>query len=142
MNSPYDNYKQQSVMTMTQGEMLVKLYDEVIKQMSGACRSIGEKDYPQTNEALKKVQLILGYLDSTLDRRYGVSAGLSSLYDFFIRQTVTANVKKDAALLEEIIPLITELRDTFVQAEKLARMSQTTSRATYNLGGAVMSAVG
>ena len=34
--NPYQQYQRQSVMTMTQGEMLTKLYDEVIKQMSGA----------------------------------------------------------------------------------------------------------
>ena len=28
--NPYQKYQQQSVMTMTQGEMLTKLYDEVI----------------------------------------------------------------------------------------------------------------
>ena len=34
--NPYQKYQQQSVMTMTQGEMLTKLYNEIIKQFSGA----------------------------------------------------------------------------------------------------------
>ena len=30
-NNPYQSYKQQSVMTMTQGDMLTLLYDGVLK---------------------------------------------------------------------------------------------------------------
>lgn len=122
-NNPYDSYKQQSVMTMTHGEMLVRLYDEVIKQMNSAKRSIGDKDASATNQSLQKCQRILNYLDNTLDKKYEVSASLSSLYDFFIQQTLAANVRKDASLLEDLIPMIVDLRDTFVQAEKLSRMS-------------------
>lgn len=136
MNNPYDNYKQQSVMTMTRGEMLVKLYDEVIRQLNSACRSIQEKDIAATNQSLQKCQMILNYLDNTLDKKYEVSASLSSLYDFFIRQIVSANMRKEASLLVEILPMITELRDTFVQAEKLSRMGQTRP-ATGNMVSAV-----
>ena len=32
--NPYQKYQQQSIMTMTQGEMLIKLYDEVNKQLN------------------------------------------------------------------------------------------------------------
>lgn len=123
-NNPYSNYQQQSVMTMTGGEMLVKLYDEVIRQMNIAKRSIADKDIAATNLSLQKCQRIINYLDNTLDDRYSVSASLSSLYEFFIRQLVEANIKKDDALLDDIIPMIAELRDTFVQAEKLSRMGQ------------------
>lgn len=124
MTNPYDNYRQQSVMTMTGGEMLVKLYDETLRQMNSAKRSMAENDLAASNLSLQKCQRILNYLDNTLDKRYPVSTSLSSLYDFFIRQTVAANIRKDSTLLDDIMPMIAELRDTFVQAEKLSRMGQ------------------
>lgn len=136
-NNPYSNYQQQSVMTMTGGEMLVKLYDEVIRQMNIAKRSIADKDIAATNLSLQKCQRIINYLDNTLDDRYSVSASLSSLYEFFIRQLVEANIKKDDALLDDIIPMIAELRDTFVQAEKLSRMGQQPAVQPSGLVGAV-----
>ncbi|MEG0852480.1 MAG: flagellar export chaperone FliS [Angelakisella sp.] len=136
-NNSYETYKQQSVMTMTHGEMLAKLYDEVIKQLGSAVRSIEEKDISATNKSLQKTQRILNYLDSTLDMRYEVSSSLSTLYEFFIHQTVTANVRKDSALLTEIIPMVQELRDSFVQAEKLSRISQNAVAASPTLIGAV-----
>lgn len=142
-NNSYNTYKQQSVMTMTSGEMLVKLYDEVIKQMNSAIHSIGSNDTVSANLSLQKCQKILNYLDNTLDRKYPISQQLSSLYDFFIRQIVDANVRKEAKALEETLPLVIELRDTFVQAEKLSRISsqQRPSAAAGGMLGAV-SAVG
>ena len=119
--NPYQQYQRQSVMTMTQGDMLTKLYDEVIKQMSGAKICLTEKDLSAVNNALQKAQRILFYLKSTLDFKYEISGNLDALYDFFIERTVQANLKKDAAMLDEIIPMIEDLRDTFVQADRNAR---------------------
>ena len=112
--NPYQQYQRQSVMTMTQGEMLTKLYDEVIKQMSGAKICLTEKDLSGVNNALQKAQRILFF-------KYEISGNLDALYDFFIERTVQANLKKDAAMLDEIIPMIEDLRDTFVQADRNAR---------------------
>ena len=119
--NPYQQYQRQSVMTMTQGEMLTKLYDEVIKQMSGAKICLTEKDLSGVNNALQKAQRILFYLKSTLDFKYEISGNLDALYDFFIERIVQANLKKDAAMLDEIIPMIEVLRDTFVQGDRNAR---------------------
>lgn len=119
--NPYERYKQQSVMTMTQGEMLAKLYEEIIKQLNGAAVYIGDRDFNKSNQALQKVQKILYHLKATLNFKYEISNSLSSLYDFFIQQTVMANIRKDAAPIKDIIPMIEELRETFIQAERLAK---------------------
>ena len=119
--NPYQQYQRQSVMTMTQGEMLTKLYDEVIKQMSGAKICLTDNVLSGVNNALQKAQRILFYLKSTLDFKYEISGNLDALYDFFIERIVQANLKKDAAILDEIIPMIEDLRDTFVQADRNAR---------------------
>lgn len=118
--NPYEAYKQQSVMTMTQGEMLLKLYDEVITLLNSASIQIGEKNIVKTNQALLKAQKIINYLKATLDFQYEISEKLAALYDFFVRQIVSANVKKDAAPIREILPMIVDLRDTFAQAAKQA----------------------
>lgn len=120
--NPYETYKQQSIMTMTRGEMLLKLYDEVIKQLNGAEIYIKENDITKTNAALQKTQKILNYLKSTLDFQYEISNNLASLYDYFCRQTISANIKKDAAPIKEILPMIEELRETFAQASRQAKI--------------------
>lgn len=122
--NPYDKYKEQSVMTMTHGEMLTRLYEEVIKQLNIGMLGIKEKNYNGTNEALKKAQRILNYLKATLDFKYDIANNLASLYDFFNQQIMSANIKKNSKMLEEILPMVEELKDAFVQGEKLARMSK------------------
>ena len=116
--NPYQAYQQQSVMTMTQGEMLLKLYDETIKQLSAAEIFIGEGSIEKTNQALQKAQKIVNHLRATLDFQYEISNQLAALYDYFVRQIVAANIKKDVALIQEVLPMVTELRDTFAQAAK------------------------
>ena len=118
--NPYQKYQQQSVMTMTPGEMLTRLFDELIKQLSAFKEYNSQKDYAQANDALQRAQRILRHLDATLDRQYEVSHGLSALYDYFIRRTVEANLRKDDAPIDEILPMVTELRDSFIQADRLA----------------------
>lgn len=119
--NPYQRYQQQSVMTMTPGEMLLKLYDEVITQLSAVRQFNEEKDYQRSNAALKKAQRILRYLDQTLDPQYEISGSLSALYDYFIRRLVDANLHKDNAPIDEVLPMISDLRDTFAQADKNTR---------------------
>lgn len=120
--NPYEKYKQQSVMTMTQGEMLVKLYEETVKQLSGATMYIESKDFEKANKSLQKSQRILNHLKSTLNYEYDVSNNLSALYDFFLARIVEANIKKDASPIREVIPMVDELRETFGKADRLSRL--------------------
>ena len=77
--NPYQAYQQQSVMTMTQGEMLLKLYDETIKQLSAAEIFMGEGSIEKTNQALQKAQKIVNHLRATLDFQYEISNQLAAL---------------------------------------------------------------
>lgn len=119
--NPYQKYKQQSVMTMTAGEMLLRLYDEVITQLSAVRQFHEQKDYQKSNEALQKSQRILNYLSQTLDPQYEISANLSALYEYFNRRLLEANLHKDNAPVDEVLPMIAELRDSFAQADKANR---------------------
>lgn len=121
MQNPYEAYQKQSLLTMTSGEMLLKLYDGVIKQLSAAKIYIGEKNAEKANTALLKAQKMLNYLKDTLDFQYDISHNLSALYDYFVSRIVSANVRKTVEPLDEVLPMIAELRDAFAQAAKQAR---------------------
>ena len=123
--NPYQKYQNQMVNTMTQGESLMMLYDGTLKQMDIARRAITEGKTAEMDVALKKAQKIIQYLRSILDSRYPVSDSLSKLYVFFNTQLVMASVKKDVNIIDEIRPLIQELRDTFDQCDKMNRVSRT-----------------
>lgn len=122
--NPYQKYKEESVLSMTPGEMVVRLYDEVIKQLNVAVIAIGQKDYQKVNTSLQKSQRIVTYLKETLNYDYEISKNLSSLYDFYLDRIIKGNIKKDEKPIMEIIPLISEMRDAFAQGEKLARIGK------------------
>lgn len=121
MINPYDQYKQQSILTMTAGEMVVKLYDAIITQGNRAIIAIEQKDYNTTNEALLRIQDIYSYLLTTLNTDYEIGKNLESLYYFFRQQTIDANINKDVQPIKKMVEMITGLRDAYAEAEKIAR---------------------
>lgn len=120
--NPYQEYKKQAVLTMTQGEMVVKLYDECLKMLNAGIVYIQDKNIEMCNKSLKKAHEILNYMSSILNRDYEISNELSALYEYYVRRIITANTKKDIEPLEEIIPMITDLRNSFYEADKQLRM--------------------
>lgn len=121
MTNPYQAYKQQSVMTMTPGQMLVVVFDELIKQLSFSQLAFEKNDIQEINRSLQKSQHILNELKLSLNFEYDISNNLNDIYNYFIRAIMNANIKKDSADLEDILQMVTELRDSFSEADKLAR---------------------
>lgn len=121
MTNPYQAYKQQSVMTMTPGQMLVVVFDELIKQLSLSRLAFEKNDIQGINRSLQKSQHILNELKLSLNFEYDISNNLNDIYNYFIRAIMNANIKKDSADLEDILQMVTELRDSFSEADKLAR---------------------
>jgi len=114
---------------MTQGEMLVTLYDEIIKRLKKGKILIEHQDYTNAETELNRVREIVAYLDSALDRKYEVSANLSQLYRFFDYQTVRVVAGRKTEIIDELIPLIEEMRDAFKQADVLSKQQNQASKS-------------
>lgn len=121
MNNAYSAYKKQSISTLTPMEIVVKLYDEAEKQINIAIVSIEGKNYETANKCLQKSQDIVNALRSVLDMSIPISTQLDALYDFFNRQLIAANVKKDTQILKELLPMLAELRDAFSQVANMPK---------------------
>ena len=115
MLNAYSAYEKQSLTTLTPMEIVVKLYDEAERQMNRAIFYIGEKNYESSNNCLKKTQDIVNALRSVLDMDIPISKNLDSLYEFFNRQLIEANVKKDVEIIKELLPMFADLKDAFSQ---------------------------
>jgi len=123
-NNAYAQYKEQSLSTLAPGELLVKLFDELIKQCRLAVLAIDRKDLGAANDCLTKAQTIVTTLASSLDMRYPISSELRDMYVFLAKQLLQSNLQKDTKLIEQLIPLMKDLRDSFDQAEKINRRTQ------------------
>ena len=114
----YQQYKQQSVSSMTPGELLLLLYDELVKRATMASIALDKADYPTFEAAVERCTDIVNYLDETLDRQYPISHDLSRLYEYFTYQLGRIKIGRNKKELEQLRPMLAELRDTFHMAEK------------------------
>ena len=114
------NYKAQSLTTMTQGELLLLLMDELVKRLLRSDIALEQGDMPLFEASIQRCIDLVRYLDDTLDRRYEVSRGLHRLYDFFCYDLNRISLGRNKRELDKLRPMITDLRDTFRIAEKNA----------------------
>ena len=114
----YQQYKQQSINSMTPGELLLLLYDELVKRATIASMALEKKDYVLFESAIQRCIDIIRYLDETLDRKYPISRDLSRLYEYFTFQLRRVMIGRNAEVLSELRPMLSEMRDTFRIAEK------------------------
>jgi len=122
MNNPYASYKTQSIQTMTSGEMIIALYEGLIKQLNIALVYLDEKNIPEVHTSLIKSQDIINYLISTLNPELEISHSILPYYELFNRQISNANLKKESKIIQDILPLIEEFKQIFIQADRLSRI--------------------
>ena len=120
INSPYDKYRQSSVKTSTPAQLVLMLYDGAIRFIRAGLDGLKRDDLEKTNINLGKAQTIVSELMSTLDNNYEVSKNLYSLYEYTNFLLVEANIRKDTTKAEEAVGYLIELRETWLQASKIA----------------------
>lgn len=121
MTNPYSQYKKQSVETMTPVEVVIKLYSEIERQLAIAIKCVEDKDFAKSNAAFIKAEDCIDALREALDMSVPISTNLDSLYIFFYKTIVNANVTKNCEEVKKIIPMIAELRDAFTQISQMTR---------------------
>lgn len=114
----YQQYKEQSVNTMTQGELLLLLYDELYKRLAQAELMLDQQNYPVYEASIERAVAIIDYLDSTLDRQYPISGNLTQLYEYFTYELGRAKIGRRKEVLTHVKTMVGELRDAFRQAQK------------------------
>ena len=114
----YQQYKQQSVNSMTPGELLLLLYDELVKRLMQAELALGKENYPLFVASVGRSLEIIRYLDDTLDRQYPISGNLAKLYEFFSYELQRVKAGRNKTELERVKKMASELRDTFREAQK------------------------
>lgn len=117
-NNPIQHYKEQSVNTMTPNELLLLLYDELVKDLIRCDLALEKKEYELMEASVDKAQDILHYLDDTLDDQYPISHDLHRLYDYFDYQLGRVKIGRNKTVLDQVKPMIADLRDTFRQADR------------------------
>ena len=114
----YQQYKQQSINSMTAGELLLLLYDELVKRSTLASIALDKADWPTFEATMDRCIDIVNYLDETLDHKYPISRDLSRMYDYFTYELSRIKTGRNKKELDRLRPMLAEMRDAFRTAEK------------------------
>jgi len=131
-------YTQHNVRTATPGQLVVMLYDGMIRflQQSKAAMERGERG--EAGLKMSRAQAIVTELRCTLDMTQGpVSANLAAVYDWWTGEMTAARMSGDPRRLAAVISGMTELRGAWAQIAATARPAVETARPVVgvNLAG-------
>lgn len=118
-SSQLNAYRETRIRTAGQGQMIVMLYDEVIKQLDEAVSLLdqGTRQLDKVHNAIVKSQECITELTVGLDLDRGgqIAQTLFDLYRFFHRELTDANMQKDPSRLRTVRRMMNELRSAWVQ---------------------------
>jgi flagellar protein FliS len=118
-NAKSDSYLEQKVMSAKPEELTLMLYEGIIKFAKKAKMYNEKEDAMESNFANQRAQAILQELRATLDMTVEVSENFEHLYVYMIDRLIEANFSKDNSILDEVIELAEEFRDTWKTAMAL-----------------------
>ncbi len=116
----YSQYQENNIMTASPAKLLLMAYDGAIR----FCRISGEKmkenNYEEQSFYINKALAVIFELVSTLreDVAPEIVANLRSLYTYVIEKLAHANLNQDEKALEEAIHILSQLRESWAEAEK------------------------
>ena len=117
----YGVYKNNSVNFASKEQMLLMLLDGAVKFAKRAKLAIQEKNIKLAHDNIIRTQDIFTELKVTLDTSAGEWAEqMFNIYSFINDRLLQANIKKDEAIMDEVIPLIEEVRNIWNEAYKLS----------------------
>ena len=119
----FNTYKNNSVNFASKDQLLLMLVDGAAKFSKIGRQAILDKDVKKAHENIVKTQNIFYELMATMDVAKGGewAESLMKVYEFIIRRLTDANIKKSEEIMNEIIPLIDDVRDTWNVAYKVSK---------------------
>ena len=127
-------YKETTIKTAGQGQLIVMLYDEAVKQLVKAIEQLElynakNKDpsrIEHINKAVMKTEEIITELMVSLDFEQGgeIAKNLFSLYTWFNRELSEANISKDIDRMTTVKNMLCELRNTWSKIANLSTAEQ------------------
>jgi len=123
MNSNgYNVYKTNSVNYASKEQLLLMLVEGAVKFCKIGRQAIIDKDIKKANDALIRTQDIFSELMVSLDTKAGDWAvQLLRVYDFIKQKLIEANMTKNLEIVDEVLPLIEDINETWKEAYRIAK---------------------
>ncbi|NMF03257.1 flagellar export chaperone FliS [Clostridium beijerinckii] len=113
----YNVYKNNSVNYASKEQLLLMLVEGAVKFCKIARQAIVDRDVKKAHDALTRTQDIFSELIVSLDTSVGEWAvELSRVYVFIKEKLIEANLKKSLEIIDEILPLVEDINETWKEA--------------------------
>ncbi|HVV74246.1 MAG TPA: flagellar export chaperone FliS [Verrucomicrobiae bacterium] len=114
-------YQEASTVTASPGQVILLLYDGILKSLELAKTGFRLEDPAERNmtisNSLNKALNIIRELNRVLDFERGgeLAVTLSRLYDYFERQIQKSNITKSPSGIDDVIGQLSEIREAWSQ---------------------------
>ena len=133
-------YKKVDIETASQGKLIVMLFNGAIQRAEEAKRQLGKGRFDGVHNNLVRAQEIVAELRGALNMKAGsLARDLDRTYEYFQHLLIKANIRKDAAPIDECVQLMASIRDTWQEVfDNLAREEAPEPPKINQHGSAVM----
>lgn len=97
-------------------KLISMLYEGAILAINNAKKAIADNDISAKGAAISKAIAIINEgLNASLDKEVGgeLAKNLESLYEYMSMRLITANLKNDIAMLDEVAYLLSDLKNAW-----------------------------
>ncbi len=110
-------YQRAAVLTASQGQLIVMLYDGASRYLNQAAIALQERQVEQAHNKLRRAEMIISHLQASIDFDNGgeIAPRLHAIYAFCIRHLNQARVSASPTHIEEVRGLLRTLRDAWAQ---------------------------
>ncbi|MEI7892576.1 MAG: flagellar export chaperone FliS [Myxococcales bacterium] len=125
--NPLAQYRQVQIRTSSPGELLIALYDGLFRFLTVAKLTLPQPaKRGQAGEAISRAYAIISELYASLDHSQypELCKNLEAVYDFCMVRLTYANLHNSPPAIEEVMRVLTPIREAFVVAVREVASSQ------------------
>lgn len=128
MNPYLKQYQTNQIQTASPEKILIMLYDGAIQFLNKAKKEIENKNIQEVHNNIIGAQKIISEFMNTLDMEVGgeTANNLYNLYEYLHFRLVQANLKKDAAMIDEVLVHLKDLKATWEEAIRITNKEKAT----------------
>lgn len=138
MHPQHRQYTQRSVQTATPGQLVVMLYDGMIRFLSQARVAMENGDVAEAGNRMSRAQAIVTELRCSLDMTRGpIAENLASIYDWATEEITASRLGREPERLGRLAASMGELRSAWAQIAGTEKPQVETARPVVgvNLAG-------
>jgi len=121
-----NRFKQNHMNTAQPGDLVVMLYDGIVRFLTNAAKASEEQDPAATGYAITRALDIIAYLQAILrsDVAPELVGRLDSAYSAWSTALVKANIDQSAESIQEILSQVQGLRDAWNEANEMVKSGE------------------